>query len=100
MLIKTKLTLIVVIPSIVISIFLLISIIGSYKQLDILNKIKSVTVLASKISAVLHNTQRERGSSAGFISSKGEKFSDVLSNVKQDTDITISDMMAYYKTMD
>ena len=71
--IKFKMSLMVFIPAAVIFILLFINSYKSYNDLDELQKIEQVTILATKISALVHNTQKERGASAGFIGSKGKK---------------------------
>ncbi len=43
-----------------------------------LNKLEKLTLLSSKISLLLHETQKERGASAGFVGSKGKKFITIL----------------------
>jgi methyl-accepting chemotaxis protein len=40
-----------------------------------LNNIKELVVLSSHISKLVHETQKERGESAGYLGSKGRKFS-------------------------
>lgn len=83
---KTKLILLVT-PAIIGLIFfcsLLInqnlSIVGSSKDIDLL------TQLATYNSALVHELQKERGASAGYIGSKGSKFSDTLATQRQATD--------------
>jgi methyl-accepting chemotaxis protein len=49
-------------------------------------RIAAVTELAVASSALVHELQKERGLSAGFIGSKGEKFRDALSKQRGDTD--------------
>ncbi len=51
-----------------------------------------------KMSAVLHELQKERGASAGFLSSKGTKFGDILPKQQKDTDIKIKELRAFYDT--
>ena len=98
--IKFKMLLMVFIPAAVIFTLLFINSYKSYNDLDELQKIEQVTILATKISALVHNTQKERGASAGFIGSKGEKFEDVLAGIRKDTDATKVQMIAFYETMD
>jgi len=98
--IKLKMSLMVFIPAIVIFTLLSINSYRSYSDLERLQKIKQATILATKISALVHNTQKERGSSAGFIGSKGAKFIEALPNIRKDTDATKAQMIAYYEEMD
>ncbi|EDZ62814.1 methyl-accepting chemotaxis protein, nitrate/nitrite sensing [Sulfurimonas gotlandica GD1] len=98
--IKIKMTLMVFIPAVVIFILLSINGIKNYQQVQELSKIEEATILATKISAMIHNTQKERGASAGFIGSEGKKFVTELPNIRKDTDATRSEMEAYYRSMD
>ncbi len=50
------------------------------------NRIAAVTRVAVASSALVHELQKERGLSAGFIASKGEKFRDALTKQRGDTD--------------
>ena len=72
----------------------------NYKKLNELSKVKKAVVLAIKISAMLHNTQRERGASVGYISSDGSEFSFRLKQIRIDTDKTKNDLKNYYRNFD
>ncbi|QOY52051.1 methyl-accepting chemotaxis protein [Candidatus Sulfurimonas baltica] len=100
MTIKAKMLLMVLIPTIVIVSLVAISSNENYVRIAKLKKLEKATVLATKISAMVHNTQKERGASAGFIASKGSKFSDTLRSIRKDTDKTIEEMDAYFKSID
>ena len=92
--------LMVLVPSLVIFIMLSIRI---YEKIELVNefdKIEKATILATKISAMVHNTQKERGASAGFVGSGGKKFVQKLPQIRQDTDKTRAEMVTFYKTMD
>ena len=51
-----------------------------------LKKIEKLVELSTKMSALVHETQKERGASAGFLGSKGKKFTDILPNQRKLTD--------------
>ena len=55
----------------------------SYKKDSNLSKIEDIIILSTKISALVHETQKERGMTAGFIGSKGVKFKDKLPSQRQ-----------------
>jgi methyl-accepting chemotaxis protein len=93
--IKVKMVVMVLMPALVIFVLLAMSSVGSYKKLTGLDKIGEATILATKISAMIHNTQKERGASAGFIGSKGSKFKEALTKIRKDTDATRAEMQAY-----
>jgi len=98
--IKLKMIMMVFMPAIVI--FVLLSIIGNknYEQGKELENIEQATILATKISAMVHNTQKERGASAGFVGSGGKKFIDTMPSIRKDTDKTRVEMEAFYNSMD
>ena len=98
--IKIKMVLMVFVPAVVIFILLGMSSISNYQKVQELSKIEEATILATKISAMVHNTQKERGASAGYVGSGGKKFVDAMPSIRKDTDATRVEMEAFYKTMD
>ncbi|MDV7339000.1 nitrate- and nitrite sensing domain-containing protein [Terasakiella sp. A23] len=48
-------------------------------------QLSALAQLAPSISALVHEMQKERGASAGFVGSKGTKFEDTLLSQRQDT---------------
>ncbi|MCU7801281.1 MAG: nitrate- and nitrite sensing domain-containing protein [gamma proteobacterium symbiont of Lucinoma myriamae] len=54
-----------------------------------------VVELSVYISDVLHEMQKERGASAGFLSSKGKKFSDTLPQQRKMTDEKLTELNDY-----
>ena len=54
--------------------------------------LKDGVVLSTKISALLHETQKERGATAGFLGSKGKKFKQTLSNQRELTNKRIKEI--------
>ena len=57
--------------------------------MDESEKIKMLTELSISGSALVHELQKERGASAGFIASNGSSFGDILSKQASDTDTKI-----------
>ena len=55
-----------------------------------MDTVQSLAQLAPDISAVVHEMQKERGMSAGFIGSKGKKFSDTLPTQRKDTESKVT----------
>ena len=98
--IKLKMLLMVFIPAVVIFILLGLNALTNYDKNSELSKIEEATILATKISAMVHNTQKERGASAGFVGSSGKKFVDSMPSIRLDTDATRIEMEAFYTTMD
>ena len=48
--------------------------------------VADVVALAPVVSGLVHELQKERGTSAGFIGSKGAKFADSIGQTRSDTD--------------
>ena len=83
-----------------ISVILLFSLKLSYDTFNSYKNTKdtaSLIELSVKMSAVLHELQKERGTSAGFLGSKGVKFSDALPRQHSSTDAKISELNTYIK---
>ncbi len=51
-----------------------------YQEMSRLKVLKYSIILSTKISALVHETQKERGMTAGYIGSKGKKFKNLLKN--------------------
>ena len=51
-----------------------------------LENVETLNTLSSKLSLYIHETQKERGASAGFLGSKGKKFTSILPNQRKLTD--------------
>jgi len=50
-----------------------------------MNSIEKVSSLAVHLSSLVHEVQKERGATAGFLTSKGAKFSDILRSQRKQT---------------
>ena len=98
--IKFKMLLMVFVPSLVIFILLSLNAYKSSVHLNELSDIQELTTLATKISAMVHNTQKERGASAGFVGSSGKKFITTLPSIRKDTDFSRIQMEAFYANLD
>ncbi|MGE4418656.1 MAG: nitrate- and nitrite sensing domain-containing protein [Sulfurimonas sp.] len=97
--IKSKMALMVVVPIVAILISLGIDSYKSYEEVKTLKRIEEMVAFSQKSSSLVHNLQKERGASAGFISSKGAKFSSELSSIRKDTDQTLAQLLTYHSSM-
>ncbi|ABB44261.1 methyl-accepting chemotaxis sensory transducer [Sulfurimonas denitrificans DSM 1251] len=97
--IKLKMALIVIIPVFVILISLGMDSYRSYNEVAILSQIQEMVSFTQKSSSLVHNLQKERGASAGFISSKGEVFSSELNSIRRDTDEKYDELKKFYSSM-
>jgi|GEM_PF-107149 methyl-accepting chemotaxis protein len=83
---KTKLYLMIAIPLVAMLYFSIDSLLDQDYKHEEMEKLVEMSQLASHLSALIHETQKERGSSAGFIGSKGQKFADILPKQRDLTD--------------
>ncbi len=68
------------------------------KEVQIVNSNKDIallTQLGTVNSALVHALQKERGASAGYLGSKGEKFANTLRMQRQATDIRITNRQLF-----
>ncbi len=99
--IKQKLIILILLPLLGLLYFAVVNISGTYAELKRMNRINDIANLATKISFLLHETQKERGMTAGFLGSKGKKFKDsllkqrVLANSKFDELIKVNETIDF-----
>lgn len=98
--IKQKLILIMLIPLMVVILLAAKLSIDSYLSAKNLKSLDNVVVLSTKIGALVHETQKERGMTAGFIGSKGEKFKVELPNQRVLVDDRLKDLNNFLSTFD
>ena len=98
--IKSKLVLLLFFPIMGFIILSVTQSISAYSKLKTMNKIETVAVMATKISALVHETQKERGMTAGYLGSKGLKFKDKLPSQRKLADTKFSDLELYMKEVD
>jgi methyl-accepting chemotaxis protein len=83
---KVKILLIIFLP---LGAYLWVSssiVITDYKQLESYNAIYKLSLLSKDISNLVHELQKERGASAGFLGSKGKNFGAKLNEQRRETD--------------
>jgi methyl-accepting chemotaxis protein len=84
--IKNKLLLLVSFPLIGLLWFSIHIAYNSYSVSKNVGYAKDLTTLATKVSLLVHQTQKERGLTAGYLGSGGKKFKDQLSSQRLKTD--------------
>ena len=85
-----KLLLMLLIPSLGLLGYMISDVAGRYANLKEIEKIRNLTTLAVKSSALVHELQKERGMSAGFLASHGEKFGSELARQREETTVRAS----------
>ncbi|WP_457644241.1 methyl-accepting chemotaxis protein [Persephonella sp.] len=98
--IKTKLLILSLVPILVILLFAGYLFITNYNKYMEEKALEQAVKLSVKISAVVHEVQKERGRTAGFLGSKGREFRSELSAQRKLTDEKVRDLKNYIKSVD
>ncbi|AXX91935.1 chemotaxis protein [Malaciobacter molluscorum LMG 25693] len=98
--IKQKLILIMSIPLCIV--ILLAAKLGydSYLYYKNLKSLDKVVILSTKIGSLVHETQKERGMTAGYLGSKGNKFASKLPQQRELTNKRLKQMQNFLSTFD
>jgi len=89
---RRKVLVLSIVPLIAICMFAAILIVNSYKQYKKAEALERSIYLSTKISAVIHELQKERGRTAGFLGSGGREFKRELQEQRILTDKKIADL--------
>ena len=90
--IKNKLILSVLVPLVTIIIIASLVIVKNYKAKNQYDDLNVIIELNVKISKLIHETQKERGATAGYLGSKGTKFVQKLPAQRINTDKRIEEI--------
>ncbi len=92
-----KLALLVLVPVVVIAYFALTQTHSSSKLRDDADRLVQLAGLGVQLSALVHELQKERGMSAGYIGSAGAKFAANLSTQRKQTDAVRAALSKYLR---
>jgi len=98
--IKLKLLILSLVPLLMLGYLTIQQAMDGYAYKQKLSKTKELVELSKKISLMIHETQKERGASAGYTGSKGEKFKQILPNQRKLTDKRVSEYKDFIKSID
>ncbi|WP_368031120.1 nitrate- and nitrite sensing domain-containing protein [Arcobacter sp. s6] len=98
--IKQKLILIMLIPLIVVILLAAKLAIDSFSTSKNLRNLDQVVILSTKIGALVHETQKERGMTAGFLGSSGEKFKTELPSQRLNVDERLKELNNFLSVFD
>ncbi len=93
--IKQKLILIMSIPLAIVILLAAKLTYDSYVNTQGLKKLEQVVLLSTKLGALVHETQKERGMTAGFLGSSGEKFKTELPAQREDTSKRLNELLSF-----
>ena len=71
---------------------------SAYSKYENDSKAYSIIELSVKLSSLLHELQKERGASAGYLGSKGKEFASILSAQQKNSDAKITNLQNFYAT--
>jgi len=100
MTIKSKLNLIAIIVVSFALVIIAITFTRTMTHNKLMHSAHSLNQLSIKLSHLIHETQKERGASAGFLSSKGEKFGDILLKQRASTTEKYKKLVKYLGSLD
>ncbi|MEO0587828.1 MAG: methyl-accepting chemotaxis protein [Planctomycetota bacterium] len=98
--IKLKLATLAAIPLFVIALGGAINILRLQSQAAEMARIEHLTDLVGHVSALVHETQKERGRTAGFLGSGGTRFGPELTDQRKLTDQRVADFNAFLEGFD
>lgn len=84
--IKMKILLLLIFPILGLAFFAINSVADKSTIVNEMESVQPLAQLAVKVSALVHETQKERGATAGFLGSKGKKFVTELPAQRKNTD--------------
>ena len=71
-----------------------------YMHVNRINKTENLVILSDKLSKFIHETQKERGASAGYIGSGGKSFRNILPTQRNNTDKKLKELKNYMAHFD
>jgi len=98
MTIKNRLRLMNTISLLVIISYAIYTIFTQYVKYKDAQETQAIAQLSIKLGNVLHELQKERGASAGYLNSHGKKFSNIMITQRKESDAKIQELFQFYKT--
>lgn len=93
--IRTKLLATILFPLLSMTLLAGVLVSRSWKSANDMRDVQELTTFASKVSALVHETQKERGATAGFLANGGDDFRKRLESQRLSTDQCLSDFNAF-----
>ena len=100
MTIKAKLNLITAIVVSFALVIIAMTVVEAMDQKTIIDEAKNLNTLSQKLSLLIHETQKERGASAGYLGSHGKKFATILPKQRALTNERYRDLKNYVASLD
>lgn len=97
---KAKILILVVLPLLAMFILMATMLNKSYEALKLNKQLQTQIAVSTKLSLLVHEMQKERGLSAGFLASKGASFAEELKGQRELTDKALADFNSSVETSD
>ena len=98
--IKAKLSLLIFIPIVALLLISVKTLVSDYQKVNSLKGLEVAVKLSTKISTLVHETQKERGMTAGFLGSSGKKFSTELNSQRELTNKRLNELKSFLNNND
>jgi len=95
--IKTKLTTLILFPLLALIVLASLIITKDYSESQNLQNVDKIVLLSKKISSFVHETQKERGMTAGFLGSNGVKFKNQLPSQRELTNQRLKELNTFIR---
>jgi methyl-accepting chemotaxis protein len=99
MTIKNKLILLAILPLVMLIIQTVMTINQEFNKINSLENLEHGIGLSAKISKLIHETQKERGMTAGYMGSKGIKFKNKIPSQREITNERIQELNQFLSTV-
>jgi methyl-accepting chemotaxis protein len=97
---RNKFILMLIFPILGLLYFAVVEIMAEYKVLNEMQRIEHLSEYAVDASNLVHELQKERGMTAGYLGSKGSKFSEKLPAQRREVDSEITNLKTYLSEYD
>lgn len=97
---KAKILILVVLPLLAMFVLMATMLHKSYEALKLNKQLQTQIAVSTKLSLLVHEMQKERGLSAGFLASKGASFAEELKGQRELTDKALADFNSSVETSD
>lgn len=97
---KAKILILVVLPLLAMFILMTTMLNKSYEALKLNKQLQTQIAVSTKLSLLVHEMQKERGLSVGFLASKGSSFAEELKGQRELTDKALADFTLSVETSD
>lgn len=98
--ISKKLLLLTAIPTIALIIFATMAVMDRFTVSSQMHSVDVMSNIAARVSALVHESQKERGMTAGYLASNGKSFASEIGNQRRNVDTKLAELNDYIKSVD